>query len=76
LDGFRSFFEKNHKNALSENHITANYENKICGNDIFFIVFADFVFIICGTRDTNILCINREGRSPERPIAQRAIFFD
>ena len=41
--------------TMPENHVSANYKNKTCGNDIFFIVFADFVFIICRTRDTNNL---------------------
>ena len=37
------------------NHVSAIYKNKICGNDIFFIIFADFVFINYGTHNTNNL---------------------
>ena len=46
--------------TMPENHISANYKNKICGNDIFFIVFADFAFICCGIRNINNLCVNWE----------------
>lgn len=57
--------------TMPENHVSANYKNKICGNDIFFIVFADYDFINCGTSNTNNLCINWEGRIPVRPIPQK-----
>ncbi len=57
--------------TMPENHVSANYKIIICGNDIFFIVFADYDFIICGTRNTNNLCINWKDRFPKRPIPQK-----